>query len=405
MNGLHSRSWRNECPTRVEFAAPTRISAGVGRRRAIGQVVASLGARRAYVMCGSHFAGTEEFADIAANLDGAFVAGTDDVGSHATIDILRRIVADVKESDADIIVAVGGGSVIDMAKCVAASIGGNRDFLQLTHSVAKPDADHPVPARCPIVALPTTAGSASETNCMGGVLVSDETGTTSRVPSRDPHVAPRVALLDPELTVSLSPRLTVTTGANAFAHCVEVLYSVDRDPLSTALALEAARIMFVHLPRCVANPDDLGARGLQQVATAMSGLALGNTMVGLHHALCHGLGDLHHTAHGDNNAVMLPHAMRFNLKAAGHAIYRLGECLGVVRPGDSTEEGGARTVEAVDGWLTSMGAPKRLREISKLSPDDLLASARLASISPCIPFNPTPAPGVDELFDIYRVAW
>jgi alcohol dehydrogenase len=164
-------------------------------------------------------------------------------------------------------------------------------------------------------------------------------------------------------------------------------------------------MMYTHLPRCVSDPGDLDARSYQQLATAMSGLALGNTMVGLHHALCHGLGDLHHTPHGENNAVMLPHAMRFNANAAAVPIHRLGIAIGAAVPNDSSQMGAHKTIDAVQTWLAEMGAPTRLRDLGSLQIEDLDGSSRLASVSPCIPFNPTPPPTVENLLQIYQAAW
>lgn len=389
----------------MDYHGPTRISAGVGRRHEIDETVRSTGGSRAFILCGSHFARTSHFDDVLRSLGSLYAGCVDHISSHSTIDDLRAIVESVNAAEADVIVAIGGGSVIDLAKCVAATQRAGVDFLLISHSIDKPKASHGGGTSCEIIALPTTAGSASETNCMGGVLASDGHGGTARVPSRDPHVAPHTALLDPELTASLDPWLTVTTGANAFAHCVEVLYSTHADPVSSALALEAGRMMFEHLPQCVSESSNLDARGYQQFATAMSGLALGNTMVCLHHALCHGLGDLHHTPHGENNAVMLPHAMRYNVDAATIPIHRLGIAIGVASPIDASQAGAHKTIDAIQAWLAEMGAPTRLRDIGSLKPEDLEGSARLASVSPCIPFNPTPPPSIEDLLSIYREAW
>jgi alcohol dehydrogenase class IV len=389
----------------IDFHGPTRITAGIGRRREVHDVIRSVGSTRALVMCGSHFAGSTHFDDIVRSLSSAYVGCIDGISSYSTIDDLRDGVATVMETGADVLVAIGGGSVIDLAKCVAATQRAGVDFLDIHHSIDKPNPSCDERQSCNIIALPTTAGSASETNCMGGVLASDETGHTYKVPVRDPHVAPRTALLDPELTVSLSPWLTVTTGANAFAHCVESLYSKDADPVSTGIALEAARIMYEYLPRCVKDPGDLTARAFQQFATAMSGLAMGNTMVALHHALCHGLGDLHCTPHGVCNAVMLPHALRYNADTASFQIHRLGIAIGVADSSESTEVGAYETIDAIQSWLIGMGAPTRLRDVGTLRLEDLIQSAKLASQSPCIPFNPTPPPSVEELLQIYQDAW
>ena len=156
-------------------------------------------------------------------------------------------------------------------------------------------------------------------------------GSSRKVTVTDPRVTPKLTIYDPQLTLKLSPEMTASTGINALAHCVEAVYSITRNPLSTAAALGGARRIASALPQCFARGDDLEARTEMLIGSYLAGAALSNVAMGLHHGLCHVLGGTAGVPHGIANAIMLPHVMRFNVDATASQLAELAGAMGLPR--------------------------------------------------------------------------
>ena len=389
------------------FEAPTQLRMGVGSRQELAEGLRWVRAERAVVVCSARFAKTNYYDDVVTALGGAHVGTYAEVTPQSSAEEVAAVAEMMTATDADAVVAVGGGSPMATAKCAVAVVGERRPLHEIGWSY-QPDQDRlQIPdlhaPKLPIIALPTTAGSASETNQFGSVRDKD---TAEKIRVRDRRLTPRVAILDPELTVSLDHWTTVGTGANAFAHCVEILYSRHSNAVSDGLVLEAAGIIYDNLPRVATDPGDLKARAAMQVATAMSGMALNNSLVCLHHALCHPLGNIGSVPHGVANYVMLPHSLRFNQDAAAAQLTRLGARLGLLDPARGTERDGAhRTIDAIETWIDDLGGPRRLRDTGGVEHHDLERIAESARHDTCMYFNPRRVETTQEILDIYKAAW
>lgn len=240
------------------------------------------------------------------------------------------------QSKADVIVALGGGSAIGVAKAIA-----------LVTSM-------------PIVAVPTTYGGSEMTPIWG------MTEEGRKQTGRNARVQPRTVIYDPELTLSLSPRTTATSGLNAMAHCVEALYATDANPLTTAVASEGFRLLEQALPRLAASPSDREQRACALRGAWLAGYSLGTVQMALHHKLCHTLGGSFDLPHADTHAVLLPYTAAYNREAAVDAM-RIA----------------ARILEVEDApteillIAKEIGAPLSLKEIG-LREEDLDRAAEIA---------------------------
>lgn len=302
--------------------------AGVRKAGVLDKVLPGLGAR-------------------AVLIDDATVAD----GDVAHIDALA---ARARELGIDAILAVGGGSVIDTAKCVAAVIAKGAGIASL-EGIAT------IRARLlPIVVVPTTAGTGSEATQFA--VVKDRAAGKKRI-LMDLSLVPTHSVLDPELIVGLPRAVTAATGVDAITHAVEAIASRMANPVASALAVEAVRILIVEqaLARSLEAPDDLDARGAALVAANLAGQAVSSAMLGACHAFAHALGALKGVPHGVANGVFLVPVMRLNIEKAKHAYAQLGAALG------GTGDVAARAsfaVAQVEGVVRgTAGIPRTLTEL------------------------------------------
>ncbi|AHY47356.1 Alcohol dehydrogenase class IV [Rubrobacter radiotolerans] len=251
-----------------------------------------------------------------------------------------------------VVVAVGGGSALDAAKAISlhAANGGAVADLDYRYAPEKPGL--------PVIALPTTAGTGSETNSFG-VITSGESGRKFYVGHAS--VGPRACLLDPELTTGLPSAATAATGIDALSHALEATMSVSANPYADALALGVARTVNAWLPVAVERGDDLEARSQMLLAAHLAGLAFASgTGLGLGHALAHPVGARLGAPHGAALAAVLPAVMEFNLPEKAHKLAPLAGALGA--GGDLPEEVAAkeaiRRVEELIGRVLGDGLTK-----------------------------------------------
>lgn len=289
-----------------DFNCPTRIVFGPGRVAELGELTKSIGGLgRALVVSdpGIMQAGhTQRCVDLLKNV-GIETEVFDGVQENPTTDNVERGVEVAKVFQPDAILAVGGGSSMDCAKGInfVYSCGGR---MQDYWGVGKATAD-----LLPMVAVPTTAGTGSEAQSFA--LISDAQ-THVKMACGDKRAAFRVAVLDPELTLTQPPRVTALTGIDAIAHTVESLVTKKRNQMSMAFSREAWRLLVQGFGRVLDEPADLIARGWVQQGACLAGLAIENSMLGAAHALANPLTAHYGVAHGEAVGLMLPHVVRFN---------------------------------------------------------------------------------------------
>lgn len=260
------------------------------------------------------------------------------------------------------IVALGGGSAMDAAKAIAlAAANPGRPVAELDYR------NETLRPGLPIVAVPTTAGTGSETNSFGVI--------TNEVEHRkfyvgNPSCRPRVAILDPELTVGLPPRATAATGIDALSHALEGLMAKHANPLSIGLALESIRAIGGWLERAVADGWNLEARAELLLAAHVAGIAQGMTGLGLAHAIAHPLGGRLDVPHGAALGALLPAVMTFNSTTVEARLGRAAVALGVGSPGDPDRANAAAAIERVRTLIDTVGMAARLGELGVT--DDLV---------------------------------
>jgi maleylacetate reductase len=339
-------------------ALPMRVLFGAGVLAKLPDEVAALGLTRVLVLCGPDQEETGR--RVAAALGDRAAGVLAEARMHVPIEVATRARDRAAQLGADGCVAVGGGSAIGLGKAVA-----------LEHGL-------------PVIAVPTTYAG-SEMTPVWGLTEGGRKRT-----GRDERVLPRSVLYDPELTLTLPPGLSATSGINAMAHAVEGLYAPDATPIVSLMAEEGARALAAALPRVVAEGSDLDARAEAQYGAWLCGAVLAATTMSLHHKLCHTLGGTLDLPHAQTHTVVLPHALAFNRSAAPEAVAALGRALGTEDP--------ARGIWELTGRL---GVPRSLRELG-MAEDDIPRIAGLAVADPYA--NPRPVT-VEGLTALLRAAW
>jgi alcohol dehydrogenase class IV len=287
-----------------EFATAGRIVAGAGRAAELPGMVAGLGSR--VLVCTG--ADPARHGGLLAGLGLPAMVVT--VDAEPTVELARAGAAAAREHGADVVAAVGGGSVIDLAKAVAMLLGNGGDpldYLEVIGSGRKITQ----PA-VPCVAVPTTAGTGAEVTA-NAVLASPAHGLKASL--RSPLMIPRVALVDPELTVSCPPRVTAASGLDALTQCLEPLVSVRANPLTDGLAREGLRRAAAGLRAAYADGSDLGARADMAMCSLLGGLALANAKLGAVHGLAGVIGGTADVPHGVACAALLAPVVEANVRA------------------------------------------------------------------------------------------
>jgi alcohol dehydrogenase class IV len=277
----------------------------------------------------------------------------------------------------DGVVAIGGGSALDLGKLIAFMSGQTRpvwEFEDIGDWWTRADENGIAPS----VAVPTTAGTGSEVG-RAGVLTQEATHTKKVI--FHPKILPRVVIADPAVTVGMPNTITAGTGMDAFAHCLEAYCAPSFHPMSAGIALEGMRLVKENLPGVYAQPDDIEKRGNMMTAAMMGAVAFQKGL-GAIHALSHPVGALYDTHHGTTNAVVMDTVLRFNRPAIEEKIERLARYLGIY--------GG------FDGFLSfantlraSLGIPERLG-VFGVKKDRLDELAAMAIEDPTASGNPVP---------------
>jgi len=268
-----------------------------------------------------------------------------------TLPRLNAIAEDLRKYNYDLLVGVGGGSSIDTAKGLSVLLahGGNgQDYLGVDR-VPKPGI--------PVFALPTTAGTGSETT-MIAVFGDPEKKVKSAIVS--PYLLARLALVDPSLTYGCPPKVTAACGMDALVHVIECYTSVKANDFSDALALEAMRLIVGNLRTVVKNGSDKEARKYMSEGALIAGIAFGNSSVTAVHALAYPLGSRFHVPHGVANGLLLPYVMECNLSANLPKFAVIANMLGVETRGLSLQEAAERGVSAAEALAADIGIPTHL---------------------------------------------
>jgi 4-hydroxybutyrate dehydrogenase len=377
----------------VTFTFPNRILFEAGARKLLAGELARLGVTRPLVV-------TDQGV-VSAGITGQVA---DPLGGHAVV--FSEVAANPTEDDViagldryralacDGLVAIGGGSAIDAAKAIR---------LLVTHPGKLADYDLTrggqekiKPSVPPMAAVPTTAGTGSEAG-RGTLIQLPQTGRKTAILSV--HLLPSVAICDPELTAGLSPALTAGSGMDAFTHCIESYLSTVFHPICDGIAVEGLRYISKGLETAVREPANSEARSAMMMGALLGGISF-HKGLGVVHALSHALGSTGRVHHGTLNAVLLPHALRFNRDAAGARMAELGSRLGLGRGGDAA----GHLVTLTELVLARMPIARRLGQLDGLKRERIAEYARLAMLDHCHATNPRVCNQAD-LEDLLDRAW
>ncbi len=378
------------------FRIPTEVHFGFGVAAGVGEHVKQLGAKSPFIV-------TDPGVRQAGILD-SLVQSMIDNGTPP--EIFDRISPNPRDHEcvagaeaardfgADLIVAIGGGSPIDAAKAIAGLLpngGAVQDW-------EPPRIFERSPA--PIIAIPTTAGTGSEVTRSSVIT---DTDRHIKISLRDYQIAPRVALVDPELTLSLPRSVTAATGMDVLTHAVEAYTCNRATPLSDMCAIEAIRLVQAHLLDAVRDGNDREAREGMMLASLIAGMAFSNADVGAVHCLAESIGGLYDTPHGVANAVFLPFVFAYDADSDPKRHVQVGEALGVDIADLSDFEATRETGSALKALAAAVGIPP-FNELPKVDPKDFDAIAT-ASVANGSNGSNARQMGREDYLTILRQAW
>ncbi|MBN2284593.1 MAG: aldehyde dehydrogenase family protein [Deltaproteobacteria bacterium] len=377
------------------YNCPTNVVAGHGSLSAIYKAVAELGCRRAMIMTDPGVAG----AGLARMVENALVdhcVGTyDAIPSDPDLGSADAATAKARELNADCIVSVGGGSVIDTAKAVCVTLknrGRANDHLNFL-ALTEPQVPH--------ISIPTTSGTGSEVTQVA-VLTSASAGRKLFIVDR--YIVPNVAILDPRFTMTLPKDLTVYTAMDALTHAIEAMTSILSNQICDGQALHAIRLIKENLPLVAMDGKNEKARLNMQIAATMAGWAFTIAQTALAHGMAHTVGTLHHIHHGAACGILIPKVMRYNVDHAADKLALVAQALGINTAGMSERDAAMAAADEVESLMKEIGHPLRLREMG-VPEESLPACAFHALADTANLFNARPVNDPADILKIYMEAF
>ncbi|TCC40869.1 maleylacetate reductase [Kribbella speibonae] len=343
----------------VHTFLPGRVVFGAGTLAQVAAEVEALGVRRALVVATNSARAAADVVE--AQLGDLFAGRIDGVAQHVPTEVADQARTTARETDADAVIAIGGGSAIGLAKAIALTAGGA------------------------VVAVPTTYAGSEMTPVWG------ETTAGRKSTGTDLRVLPQVVVYDPMLSRGLPLKVTAASVANAIAHCVEAVWTPKADPITELTAVEGLRALSTGLRDVLLAPDDLDARSNLLYGACLAGSALATAGTGLHHKLCHLLGGTYNLPHAETHAAVLPQVVRANAAAVPQATARLAAALG-------TEEPSGLAAQLFDLYQAA-GVATSLRDLG-------LTEAQVAEAAAAFKPTDNPVPVTEDLVrEILTRAW
>ena len=368
---------------------------GPGARKELPGVVKRLGFKKALVVTDK---GLMQFGVAKMVLDVMDEAGIayeifDDVKPNPTVTNVKNGIDACKKAQADFIVAIGGGSSMDTAKGIGIVVN-NPEFSDIISLEGVADTKK---KSLPIIALPTTAGTAAETTI--NYVIIDESRQAKMV-CVDPNDIPCVAIIDAELMYSLPKSLTAATGMDAMTHAIEGLITKAAWELSDMFEIKAIEMIYKYLPLAVDEPKNPKGRDGMAVAQYVAGMAFSNVGLGVDHGMAHPLSALFDVPHGVACAMLLPTIMRFNMPAAKEKYVDIAKACGVYEIGMTTLQAAEAACKAIEDLSARVGTNKKLTDLGITEKDiDALADQAIRDV--CTPGNPREVTR-DDIVSLYK---
>ncbi len=315
-------------PEYFEFSLPTKLVYGIGILGNLGEALKPFGKRRAILVTDEILVKAGPVDKVKAgfkdtDIDIAYTF--DKVPPNSTIKTVEKCAGLAKKHKCDMVIAIGGGSVIDTAKVAnILVVKGGKVADHMGAYLLESNEE-----LLPTIFIPTTAGTGSEVTKVA--VIADPDGDV-KLPFAEEQFLPQMAILDPEVTASMPGRLTAATGMDALTHAIEAYVDKEWSPASDALALHAIKLISNNILQACAKPDDMQARGAMLVGSFLAGVAFSHSMVGMVHGISHALGGVYHIPHGLANALILAEVMEYNLEAQIDRYADIAVALGIAFP-------------------------------------------------------------------------
>lgn len=353
-----------------EFTGARRIVFGTGSFGRLPEIIKQKGAKKPFFVMDHNLSKAGYSGRLRTMLEKAALKYEifDRVVAEPELELADNAAKLASRGKCDLVVGFGGGSAMDLAKAVAALVANKAravDFLGL-HKVPGPSL--------PAIMVPTTAGTGSEVTFTAVFVRKD---LAKKEGMNSPFLYPELALLDPELTLSLPAHPTAATGMDALCHAIESYTSVNASPMSEMFSLEAIRLISSNLRICVHDGANLEARSEMLLGSLYAGLGLANAGVGAAHSLSYPLGGKYGVSHGLANTIMLPRIMEFNLPGAVEKLAIIAEVMGEVVDDMALRDAACLAVEAVDTLIEDCGIGTGLEDLG-IPEDDFPELARIA---------------------------
>lgn len=369
--------------------APRELLFGAGQRHALGSVAGTLG-RRALIVTDTRLAADADFRALVGLLEAANLAVLVDSSTLPDVPVASAIESteNARQFQPDLVIGIGGGSCLDMAKCVA---------LLLAHGGRPQDyyGEHTVPGPVlPLIAIPTTAGTGSEVT---PVAVLSDTERSLKVGISSPYLIPTVSICDPELTLSCPPGLTAIAGADALTHAIEAFTAIRREPvpgiaqqrvfvgknaLSDRFALSAIELLWRGLETACKDGTDRDMREKVMLGATLAGLAFGAAGTAAAHAIQYPVGAVTHTAHGLGVACLMPYVMTWNAPAIGPELAQIAAAAGLKDPND--------VIPSLAALFERIGIPVTLRDLGLSEERIEWVAEQSSGVTRLIQNNPRP---------------
>jgi len=371
------------------FQLPRKILFGVGISEKVGYEAKALDGKEVLLVTDRNLAvtGIPEKIEAALMEEGLNVNIFIDVEAEPRLEVAEAVAEAVRTKRYNMVVGVGGGSVLDMAKVAAMAStnpGPMRRYIGVD-LVKKPSL--------PKILLPTTAGTGSEVTDIAVVTLVEDEMKTAIV---SPYLFGDVAVVDPSLTYTLPPRLTGSTGLDALSHAMEAVMSINANPITDSLALKAIGLIFTNLPKAYRSGDAESRYGMS-LSSLMAGMAFGNAGVGLGHALAYTFAVSYQVTHGVSCGLVLPYVFRFNASALSWQLPQIAQAMHIDTEETKAEELTPSISEALFKLMDELQAPKRLRDVGVPREAVLKMADKLLGIKRLIQRNPRPLSKPDAL--------
>ena len=368
---------------------------GPGAREVLPKEISRLGLKKAFVATDKDlikFGVADKVLSVLRNANIPYEVFSE-IKPNPTVSNVKAGLAAYAASGADFIIAIGGGSSMDTAKAIGI-ITNNPEFSDVVSLEGVADTKK---KSVPIIALPTTAGTAAEVTI--NYVITDEENHKKMV-CVDPNDIPAIAIVDAELMYTLPKSLTAATGLDALTHAIEGLITKSAWEMSDMFEIKAIEMIARYLETAVNEPNNADARNGMAVAQYIAGMAFSNVGLGVVHGMAHPLGAIFDIPHGVANALLLPTIMEFNAPAALDKYVEIAKAMNVYSAGMTKEEAADAAVKAVKELSVRVGIPQHLSELG-IKAEDLPRLAKAAYADVCTPSNPREVTE-EIILDLYK---